>query len=64
MAKTAVKTKGVDLGLLQTTFETTTRDWHAAERALANAQDLRDKKRAAAKLADQALRDATRTVLG
>ncbi len=58
------KTQAIDLGTLQEAFQLSQRDWHSAERALAQAQDLRDKKRAAAKAADQALRDATRTVLG
>lgn len=59
-----VKAKGVDLGQLQEQFEQLTRAWQLSERALARAQETRDRDREAARMADTALRDATRTVLG
>ncbi len=59
-----VKSKTVDLGKAQEEFEASQREWQAAERALARALEDRDKKKARAVAADEALRGATRTVLG
>lgn len=56
--------KAINLGRLQTQFETTARAAKAAERALKRAQEARDTSRAQAVAAETALRDATRTVLG
>ncbi len=56
--------KSVDLGAAQGEFEVSQRDWQASERALARAQDDRDKKLAKFRTADVALRDAARMVLG
>lgn len=65
MAKqAAAKGKGVDLGTLQAGFEQAQRNWQASERSLALAQELRDKNKAKYLALDQALRDASRTVLG
>ncbi len=57
-------TKPVDLGELQNTLIITKRAAVAAEGVLKRAQEARDRSRAAAQAADQALRDATRAVLG
>lgn len=56
--------KSVDLGQAQGEFEVSQKEWQAAERALARAQELRDKCKARYAAADVALRDATRAVLG
>ncbi len=58
------KSKTVDLGQAQEQFEASQRDWQAAERELARAQEARDKKLAKYQAADQALRGAARAVLG
>lgn len=58
------KTKSVDLGKAQEEFEASQRDWQASERAMARAQEDRDKKLAKYRAADTALRDASRAVLG
>ncbi len=63
MAK-IVKSKSVDLGKAQEEFEVSQRDWQAAERALARAQEGRDKARARYQAADEFLRGASRAVLG
>lgn len=63
MTKTS-KGKGVDLGQLQADFEAGQKAWQTSERALARAQEQRDKDRSAFQAADRALRDASRTVLG
>lgn len=60
----AKESKSVDLGELQNTFTMTKRTLAAAESVLKRSQDARDKALAAHKAADQALRDATRAVLG
>lgn len=64
MTSKTVKAQAIDLGRLQAEFETRQREWHATERALARAQEARDMARSKAQSADNALRDATRTVLG
>lgn len=56
--------KSVDLGALQEAFEQAQKNWQSAERALANAQALRDTNKTKYQSADQALRAATRSVLG
>lgn len=58
------KSKSIDLGLLQTEFQTTQKDAIAAEKALIRAQEVRDATKAKFEAADVALRGATRTVLG
>lgn len=56
--------KSVNLGRLQSNFETTAKALKAAERALKRAQDNRDAAKAAHEAANTALRDGSRTVLG
>lgn len=57
-------TKSVDLGQLQSEFEAATKAWHASEKALARAQELRNTTKKKAEEADVALRTATQSVLG
>lgn len=61
MSKT---TKSVDLGQLQSEFEAATKSYHASEKTLARAQELRNANKARAQAADNALRSAAQTVLG
>lgn len=58
------KKRSVDLGQAQGEFEQANREWQAAERALARAQEIRDRAKGRATAADLALRDAARLVLG
>ena len=58
------ETKAVDLGKLQTEYESSKRLYDNSEKALKKAQDLRDSAKANFTLAETALKDATRTVLG
>ncbi len=56
--------KSIDLGALQANFEIAAKSYHAAEKALARAQEERIKTKAAMGAADQALRQAAQAVLG
>lgn len=56
--------KSIDLGQAQANFEVAQRDHFAAERALAKAQEQRDKAKAVFQAADTQLKDAVRSVLG
>lgn len=54
----------IDLGQAQAKFEAAQKAWHASERALARAQEQRDRDKAAYALAEEQLKSAARTVLG
>lgn len=56
--------KSVDLGALQTEFELAEKNYHASEKALARAQELRNAAKSRREAADQALRVAAQAVLG
>ncbi len=58
------KTKSIDLGALQSQFEVDSKAYHAAEKALARAQELRNACKVRRDASDQALRNAAQTVLG
>lgn len=54
----------INLGKLQTAFESERKAYIASERALKRAQDDRDGKKAKFEASETALKTATRTVLG
>ena len=64
MQSNKMKTKAIDLGALQSQFELATKEYHASEKALARAQETRDKAKASRDAADAQLRNAARSVLG
>ncbi len=61
---TKAKSKGIDLGELQTQFELAEREYRASEKAFARAGEDRDGKKKRFEGADQALQAAVRSVRG
>lgn len=58
------KAKSLDLGLLQEQFESDSKAYHTAEKALARAQEARNSAKSRRDSSDQALRTAAQAVLG